>query len=170
MMPMSSPTKPALTLLQVYTQLRGVYGKDIAQEAMLMTLVQAPSEPIARFRILARRLWRAHYHDGQISQAHQATRGREQVMGMHTDDDETPQRLWQHRTPQPPAIAEAREVLRTLPLWLLTLHLEHHVVKRARCPHPPQWWYPYQSSAGYAIRCRQCMAARTAARRVVLSI
>jgi hypothetical protein len=156
----------ATDLLDAYVALRCVYGEDIAQEAMYLTLRQAPVDRSRRFRFLARCLARAGYHDALISQAHQHTRHRERVS---RGSPEVLYALWHQRPYDPARLTMARQALSRLPDWLLEMAANEEAMTRRHCAHAPRWWYRYESSHGVSIRCKRCLAARTATHRQMVA-
>jgi hypothetical protein len=149
-------------LLARYTELQRIYGEDIAQEAMYLTLRQAPDDAPRRLRLLVGILHRAGYHDALISQAHQHTRHRERI---RVGSPEVLQALWHQHPYDPARLAEARQALSRLPAWLVEMAANEEAMERQHCTHAPRWWYRYESSHGASIRCKRCTAARTAKRR-----
>ena len=108
----------------------------------------------------ARAIAAAHYDDGGRGTAAFRTWDRE-LQDLGPIEEPTALQWGSSVGRDPECRAIARDELRRLPAWLVTLHLTTGFRVRKACwQHGPDFWFFHPTQTGGAVQCRRCLSRR----------
>jgi hypothetical protein len=151
-------------LMRTYAVVQRRYGRDVAQQAMWLTLKRHKTQTGAYLYHIARSLDRGGYHDA-LATPESANVWHREYVDLPLSNQRAP--LWCTPIPSPERQALARETLRLIPIDIIEAAMERSFERRSGCEHSPRWWYLYRHGKDRSIKCRRCIAARMAQRRRV---
>jgi hypothetical protein len=140
------------TLEELWVLLQKRHSEDIAQQAIYSVLCYQPEDFVSYGIKTARHLEMAGYDDSTIGATHRKKYLHNEMVG-----DEPIDQVGLGFDPF--RLAQARRVLRSVPVWMALACFEHGITI-TRCEHSLEQFAFYKKSRSrYQFRCKACMAA-----------